>query len=159
MNRTKLPIRKRLGDVPQFSRSTDAAIAEMPRRFFRDSQGRVPVPSVSGSSEVTFVMSMWTRIQPTYTANMWNEAINKRHGTEVIFAGDLQIGSLPLTFHGHDLIIDSEWQAEDPDSEAFKLHLPKLDDYLWLAEDGMKMKAWLAHWKHYVANHMVQKVR
>ncbi|KAL8091982.1 hypothetical protein AgCh_034315 [Apium graveolens] len=28
MNRTKLPIRKRLGDVPQFSRSTDAAIAE-----------------------------------------------------------------------------------------------------------------------------------
>ncbi|KAL8099248.1 hypothetical protein AgCh_031783 [Apium graveolens] len=29
MNRTKLPIRKRLGDVPQFSRSTDAAIAEV----------------------------------------------------------------------------------------------------------------------------------
>ncbi|KAL8103458.1 hypothetical protein AgCh_027878 [Apium graveolens] len=28
MNRTKLPIRKRLGDVPQFSISTDAAIAE-----------------------------------------------------------------------------------------------------------------------------------
>ncbi|KAL8108199.1 hypothetical protein AgCh_024587 [Apium graveolens] len=28
MNRTKLPIRKRLGDVPQFSRSIDAAVAE-----------------------------------------------------------------------------------------------------------------------------------
>ncbi|KAL8103731.1 hypothetical protein AgCh_028074 [Apium graveolens] len=29
MNRTKLPIRKRLGDVPQFSRSIDAAVAEI----------------------------------------------------------------------------------------------------------------------------------
>ncbi|KAL8115624.1 hypothetical protein AgCh_022214 [Apium graveolens] len=28
MNRTKLPIRKRLGDVPQFTRSIDAAVAE-----------------------------------------------------------------------------------------------------------------------------------
>ncbi|KAL8108571.1 hypothetical protein AgCh_024880 [Apium graveolens] len=32
MNRTKLPIRKRLGDVPQFSRSVDAAVAEAPVR-------------------------------------------------------------------------------------------------------------------------------
>ncbi|KAL8109008.1 hypothetical protein AgCh_025197 [Apium graveolens] len=29
MNRTKLPIHKRLGDVPQFSRSIDAAVAEV----------------------------------------------------------------------------------------------------------------------------------
>ncbi|KAL8125801.1 hypothetical protein AgCh_013184 [Apium graveolens] len=28
MDRTKLPIRKRLGDVPQFSRSIDAVVAE-----------------------------------------------------------------------------------------------------------------------------------
>lgn len=29
-------------------------------------------------------MSMWTRLQPAYAANMWNEALNKRLGTEVI---------------------------------------------------------------------------
>jgi hypothetical protein len=29
------------------------------------------------------VMSMWTRLQPLYAANMWNEALNKRLGTEV----------------------------------------------------------------------------
>ncbi|PWZ10298.1 Cycloartenol synthase [Zea mays] len=29
---------------------------------------------------------------------------------------------------------------EDPNSEAFKLHVPRIYDYLWIAEDGMKMK-------------------
>ncbi|KAH6817305.1 cycloartenol synthase 1 [Perilla frutescens var. frutescens] len=29
--------------------------------------------------------------------------------------------------------------VEDQNSEAFKLHLPRIYDYLWLAEDGMKM--------------------
>ncbi|GMQ07584.1 hypothetical protein CsSME_00051721 [Camellia sinensis var. sinensis] len=29
---------------------------------------------------------------------------------------------------------------QDPNSEAFKLHLPRIYDYLWLAEDGMKMQ-------------------
>ncbi|XP_050384315.1 cycloartenol synthase isoform X2 [Argentina anserina] len=32
--------------------------------------------------------------------------------------------------------------AEDPNSEAFKLHLPRLHDYLWIAEDGMKMQGY-----------------
>ncbi|XP_072991104.1 cycloartenol synthase-like [Typha latifolia] len=31
---------------------------------------------------------------------------------------------------------------EDPNSEAFKLHLPRIFDYLWLAEDGMKMQGY-----------------
>ncbi|XP_021317290.1 cycloartenol synthase [Sorghum bicolor] len=31
---------------------------------------------------------------------------------------------------------------EDPNSEAFKLHVPRIYDYLWLAEDGMKMKGY-----------------
>lgn len=30
--------------------------------------------------------------------------------------------------------------VEDPNSEAFKLHLPRIHDFLWLAEDGMKMQ-------------------
>ncbi|XP_020599649.1 cycloartenol synthase isoform X2 [Phalaenopsis equestris] len=32
--------------------------------------------------------------------------------------------------------------VEDPNSEAFKLHLPRVHDYLWLAEDGMKMQGY-----------------
>ncbi|CAI0386521.1 unnamed protein product [Linum tenue] len=31
---------------------------------------------------VISVMSMWTRVQPAYAANMWNEALNKRLETE-----------------------------------------------------------------------------
>ncbi|BBG98692.1 hypothetical protein Prudu_008169 [Prunus dulcis] len=32
--------------------------------------------------------------------------------------------------------------AEDPNSDAFKLHLPRIPDYLWVAEDGMKMQGY-----------------
>nr|UTE10696.1 cycloartenol synthase [Calotropis procera] len=32
--------------------------------------------------------------------------------------------------------------VEDPNSEAFKLHIPRVYDYLWLAEDGMKMQGY-----------------
>ncbi|KAJ6673077.1 TERPENE CYCLASE/MUTASE FAMILY MEMBER [Salix viminalis] len=32
--------------------------------------------------------------------------------------------------------------VEDPNSESFKLHLPRIQDYLWLAEDGMKMQGY-----------------
>ncbi|TYK04001.1 cycloartenol synthase [Cucumis melo var. makuwa] len=32
--------------------------------------------------------------------------------------------------------------VEDPHSEAFKLHIPRIYDYLWLAEDGMKMQGY-----------------
>lgn len=30
--------------------------------------------------------------------------------------------------------------VEDPNSEAFKLHIERVYDFLWVAEDGMKMK-------------------
>ncbi|KAK4432732.1 Cycloartenol Synthase [Sesamum alatum] len=32
--------------------------------------------------------------------------------------------------------------VEDPNSEAFKLHIPRIYDYLWLAEDGMKVQGY-----------------
>ncbi|XVF19107.1 hypothetical protein REPUB_Repub11eG0081500 [Reevesia pubescens] len=32
--------------------------------------------------------------------------------------------------------------VEDPHSEAFKLHIPRIYDFLWLAEDGMKMQGY-----------------
>jgi uncharacterized membrane protein len=35
------------------------------------------------SLQVVSVMSMWTGLQPAYSANMWNEALNKQLGTEV----------------------------------------------------------------------------
>lgn len=35
--------------------------------------------------------------------------------------------------------------VEDPNSEAFKLHLPRIHDYMWVAEDGMKMKVYKYH--------------
>ncbi|BBG94138.1 hypothetical protein Prudu_002349 [Prunus dulcis] len=38
-----------------------------------------------GFGQVVSVMSMWTRMQPAYAANMWNEALNKRLGTESLF--------------------------------------------------------------------------
>ncbi len=31
---------------------------------------------------------------------------------------------------------------EDPNGEPFKKHLPRVYDYLWLAEDGMKMQGY-----------------
>lgn len=31
---------------------------------------------------------------------------------------------------------------EDPNSEAFKRHIPRVYDYLWVAEDGMKMQGY-----------------
>lgn len=30
------------------------------------------------------MITMWTRLQPAYAANMWNEALNKRLGTQVL---------------------------------------------------------------------------
>lgn len=30
--------------------------------------------------------------------------------------------------------------VEDPNSEAYKHHLARIKDYLWVAEDGMKMQ-------------------
>ncbi|XP_031492452.1 uncharacterized protein LOC116259010 [Nymphaea colorata] len=39
-------------------------------------------PPPLDSHLVISFMSMWTRLQPDYAANMWNEALNKRLGTE-----------------------------------------------------------------------------
>lgn len=39
--------------------------------------------------------------------------------------------------------------VDDPDSEAFKLHLPRISDYLWIAEDGMKCQ---------VCNYLMKKI-
>lgn len=30
--------------------------------------------------------------------------------------------------------------VEDPESEEYKCHLSRIKDYMWIAEDGMKMQ-------------------
>ncbi|KAL2649317.1 hypothetical protein R1flu_017445 [Riccia fluitans] len=66
---------------------------------------------------VASVITMWTRIQPDYASNMWNEALNKRLGTEGL--------DLPA------VIIESEKQGI-PFEEL--LAMPEQDD--WVYSDG-----------------------
>lgn len=66
---------------------------------------------------VVSVMSMWTRLQPAYAANMWNEALNKRLGTE------------ELDLHG--IIQETEQRGMSFDQ---LLTTPEQDD--WMYSDG-----------------------
>lgn len=66
---------------------------------------------------VISVMSMWTRVQPAYAANMWNEALNKRLGTE-----DLDL---------YGILAESERQGITFDQ---LLTIPEQDD--WVYSDG-----------------------
>ncbi|CAI8587701.1 unnamed protein product [Vicia faba] len=66
---------------------------------------------------VTSVMSMWTRMQPAYAANMWNEALNKRLGTE-----DLEL---------HDILLETEKRGITFDE---LLAIPEQDE--WEYSDG-----------------------
>ncbi|GMH01666.1 hypothetical protein Nepgr_003505 [Nepenthes gracilis] len=66
---------------------------------------------------VVSVMSMWTRIQPAYAANMWNEALNKRLGTEGL---DL-----------HEILVETENRGIAFDQ---LLTIPEQDE--WVYSDG-----------------------
>ncbi|GJN34086.1 hypothetical protein PR202_gb22724 [Eleusine coracana subsp. coracana] len=66
---------------------------------------------------VMAVMSMWTRVQPLYAANMWNEALNKRLGTEDL---DLQ-----------EIIVETERRGMSFDQ---LLTIPEQDE--WVYSDG-----------------------
>nr|CAB3456980.1 unnamed protein product [Digitaria exilis] len=66
---------------------------------------------------VMAVMSMWTRVQPLYAANMWNEALNKRLGTEGL---DLQ-----------GIIMETERRGMSFDQ---LLTIPEQDE--WIYSDG-----------------------
>ncbi|KAJ7953690.1 Inositol-1,4,5-trisphosphate 5-phosphatase [Quillaja saponaria] len=66
---------------------------------------------------VISVMSMWTRLQPSYAANMWNEALNKRLGTEGL---DL-----------HDILVETEKRGIAFDQ---LLTIPEQDE--WVYSDG-----------------------
>ncbi|MCO5558126.1 hypothetical protein L7F22_011703 [Adiantum nelumboides] len=66
---------------------------------------------------VMSVMTIWTRMQPDYAANMWNEALNKRLGTEGL--------DLP------SILIESD--KKDIPFERL-LAMPESDD--WIYSDG-----------------------
>ncbi|KAH7515785.1 uncharacterized protein LOC107435277 isoform X2 [Ziziphus jujuba] len=66
---------------------------------------------------VVSVMSMWTRLQPAYAANMWNEALNKRLGTEEL---DLQ-----------EILVETEKRGITFDQ---LLTIPEKDE--WVYSDG-----------------------
>ncbi|KAH7674589.1 hypothetical protein IHE45_08G084200 [Dioscorea alata] len=74
-------------------------------------------PPPLDSNLVMSIMSMWTRIQPSYAANMWNEALNKRLGTE------------ELDLHG--IIAETERRGMTFDQ---LLTIPEQDD--WVYSDG-----------------------
>ncbi|XP_073005912.1 uncharacterized protein [Typha latifolia] len=66
---------------------------------------------------VASVMTMWTKLQPAYAANMWNEALNKRLGTQGL--------DLPA------IIVESEKRGI---SFEKLLAVPEQDD--WVYADG-----------------------
>ncbi|XP_012070792.1 uncharacterized protein LOC105632935 [Jatropha curcas] len=66
---------------------------------------------------VASVMTVWSQIQPAYAANMWNEALNKRLGTEGL--------ALP------DILVETEKRGS---SFGELLTIPEQDD--WMYTDG-----------------------
>ncbi|RDY08974.1 hypothetical protein CR513_06734, partial [Mucuna pruriens] len=74
-------------------------------------------PPLDAHLVVISVMSMWTRLQPAYSANIWNETLNKRLWTEGL---DL-----------HDIIVEIEkhWIPFDE-----LLIIPERDE--WEYNDG-----------------------
>ncbi|KAJ8619881.1 hypothetical protein MRB53_028410 [Persea americana] len=66
---------------------------------------------------VASVMTMWSKIQPAYAANMWNEALNKRLGTQGL--------DLP------EILVETEIRGIPFDE---LLTIPEQDD--WLYTDG-----------------------
>ncbi|KAG6532719.1 hypothetical protein ZIOFF_006569 [Zingiber officinale] len=77
--------------------------------------GNYPPPL--DSHVVASVMTMWNKIQPAYAANMWNEALNKRLGTEGL--------DLP------EIIVEAEKNGTSFDE---LLTIPEQDD--WIYSDG-----------------------
>ncbi|MQL83100.1 hypothetical protein Taro_015577 [Colocasia esculenta] len=74
-------------------------------------------PPPLDSNLVISVLSMWTRLQPSYAANMLNEALNKRLGTE-----DLSL---------HHILAETEKRGMTLDH---LLTIPEQDD--WVYSDG-----------------------
>ncbi|XP_078436715.1 uncharacterized protein LOC144707470 [Wolffia australiana] len=74
-------------------------------------------PSPLNGQLVASVMTMWNHLQPTYAPNLWEEALNKRLGTEAL--------SLP------DILVETGKRGMSFDK---LLTIPELDE--WVYSDG-----------------------
>ncbi|KAF5726774.1 hypothetical protein HS088_TW22G00456 [Tripterygium wilfordii] len=76
-------IRGRWGGFETLEKWVTGAFAGHTAVCLKDEIGNLWVGESGHENErVISVMSMWSRVQPAYAANMWNEALNKRLGTE-----------------------------------------------------------------------------
>ncbi|RZS11739.1 hypothetical protein BHM03_00043098 [Ensete ventricosum] len=77
-------IRGRWGGFETLEKWVTGAYAGHTAVCLRDSEGKLWVgESGNENDKVASVMTMWNKLQPAYAANMWNEALNKRLGTQV----------------------------------------------------------------------------
>ncbi|MCO5577742.1 hypothetical protein L7F22_031574 [Adiantum nelumboides] len=70
---------------------------------------------------VMSLMTMWTRVQPAYAANMWNEALNKRLGTEGLDLPSVLMASEEMGISFDELLAmpeDDEWIYSDGKSAS-----------------------------------------
>ncbi|RRT44475.1 hypothetical protein B296_00054828, partial [Ensete ventricosum] len=76
-------IRGRWGGFETLEKWVTGAYAGHTAVCLRDSEGKLWVgESGNENDKVASVMTMWNKLQPAYAANMWNEALNKRLGTQ-----------------------------------------------------------------------------
>ncbi|XP_062198645.1 uncharacterized protein LOC133901331 isoform X2 [Phragmites australis] len=111
-------IRGRWGGFETLEKWVTGAFAGHTSVCLKDEKGDLWVAESGYENEkVMAVMSMWTRLQPLYAANMWNEALNKRVGTEGL---DLQ-----------GIIMETERRGMSFDQ---LLTIPEQDE--WVYSDG-----------------------
>lgn len=111
-------IRGRWGGFETLEKWVTGAYAGHTAVCLRDSEGKLWVgESGNENDKVASVMTMWNKIQPAYAANMWNEALNKRLGTQGL--------ELP------EIIVEAEKNGTSFDN---LLTIPEQDD--WVYTDG-----------------------
>ncbi|KAF5461087.1 hypothetical protein F2P56_020910 [Juglans regia] len=111
-------IRGRWGGFETLEKWVSGAYAGHTAVCLKDSEGKLWVGESGHENEkVASVMTVWNQIQPEYAANMWNEALNKRLGSQGL--------SLP------DILVEVENHGSSFDE---LLTIPEQDN--WLYTDG-----------------------
>ncbi|XVF70602.1 hypothetical protein PTKIN_Ptkin11bG0176000 [Pterospermum kingtungense] len=111
-------IRGRWGGFETLEKWVSGAYAGHTAVCLKDSEGKLWVGESGHENEkVASVMTVWSKIQPEYAANMWNEALNFRLGTQGL--------DLP------DILVETEKRGSSFDE---LLTIPEQDD--WIYSDG-----------------------
>jgi squalene/oxidosqualene cyclase-like protein len=90
------------------------------------------------------ILSVFEWILPYIPPLRWFREYALRFVIEYIHAEDLQTNYVDIGPVNKALNMLSVWVSSggSSDSEAFQRHLQRVDDYLWVAEDGMKMQGY-----------------